>query len=148
MTVLRESVPWIRSGVDGLSRDVLREPEAPGKWSLVEVAQHLADTELIYRYRMRLIVAQPGSDLPAYDQDRWVENLNYHDVSMSDSLGELSMLRRANLRWLQSLTDEELERTGIHDRRGPESVRGIVQLLAGHDLVHRHQIERIKAAVA
>jgi hypothetical protein len=32
---------------------------------------------------------------------------------------------------------------GIHAERGPESVATCIRLLAGHDLAHRRQIERI-----
>ena len=55
--------------------------------------------------------------------------------------------RAANLAWVQSLSDEELDRAGIHEERGEESVRRIVKLLAAHDIVHCRQIERIKAVL-
>jgi hypothetical protein len=36
---------------------------------------------------------------------------------------------------------------GIHSERGEESVDHGLLLLAGHDLVHRRQIERIRRAI-
>jgi hypothetical protein len=60
---------------------------------------------------------------------------------------EIEALRTANLAWLGSLSDEEMDRAGIHEERGAESVGQIVKLLAAHDLVHRNQIQRVKSAL-
>lgn len=147
MSVLAELVPWLRDRLAGVPDAALRRPEAPGKWSLIEVVRHLADSELVYRYRMRMIVAQPEGPIPAYDQDRWAEGLSYRSENLEETLRELSVLRDADLAWLGRLTEEELDRWGVHGERGRESVRGITRLLAGHDLVHRAQVERILEAV-
>jgi uncharacterized damage-inducible protein DinB len=137
----------LRDATEGLSSDELRRPEAPGKWSVMDVVRHLADTELVYRYRMRMTVAQPGSPIPAYDQDKWAEALRYRSDDLDAALGELEALRRANLTWIEGLSEDELARQGLHEERGPESVGRIVEFLAAHDLVHRRQIDRIKGAV-
>jgi hypothetical protein len=73
--------------------------------------------------------------------------LRYHDAPVVDVLEELHVLRRRNLRLLESLTPAELDREGVHADRGAESVRTFVSLVAGHDLLHRRQIERIKGAL-
>ena len=145
--VQKELVHRLRELVEGLDESTLRRPEAPGKWSILEVVRHLADTELVYRYRMRMSVAQPGSPIPDYDQDRWAEALRYNDSSLEDALREIEALRAYNLAWLEGLSDEEMDRAGIHEERGTESVRRIVKLLAAHDLVHRNQIRRIKSVL-
>ncbi len=147
LEVQSQLVGKIEDLLEGLSDSALREREAPGKWSILEVVHHLADTEVVYRYRMRMSVAQPGSRIPDYDQDRWATGLMYNRGSLETALRGLNALRSANLEWLRGLSDEELDRAGIHAERGPESVRQIIELLAAHDLVHRNQIERIKAAV-
>lgn len=147
LVVQAELVPALERLTDGLSDAALREREAPGKWSILEVIRHLADTELVYRYRMRMSVAQPGSPIPAYDQDAWADGLRYNEEGLDGALAELEGLRSLNLAWIRGLSDDELDRAGVHEERGPESVRRIVALLAAHDLVHRRQIERIKAAV-
>jgi uncharacterized damage-inducible protein DinB len=144
--IQRELVQRLRDLVEGLDDSTLRQPEAPGKWSILEVVGHLADTELVYRYRMRMSVAQPGSAIPDYDQDRWATALRYNEAGLEDALREIEALRSANLAWLEGLSDEEMDRAGVHEERGEESVRRIVKLLAAHDLVHGNQIRRIKSA--
>ena len=147
LETMAELVPSLRGDVAGLPQSVLTEPETEGKWSIVDVVQHLLDSEMVYLYRMRLIVAQPGAQLPAYDQDAWAERLRYRDTDLEAALGRLGSLREGTLSWLGTLSAAELALTGIHEERGQESVGHIVRLLAAHDLNHRSQIERIKWAV-
>jgi hypothetical protein len=56
-------------------------------------------------------------------------------------------VRRANLRLLERATPADLKRVGLHAERGEESVGHLRSLYAGHDLLHRRQIERIRAVV-
>lgn len=144
--VQRGLVPALRAATEGLSTEDVRKPEAPGMWSILEVVQHLADSELVYGYRLRAVVAEDSPALAGYDQDAWSERLRYNDEDFGEALDELTVLRRRNLRFLERLRDEEWERTGVHSERGTESVRHIARLLAAHDLVHLRQIERIKRA--
>lgn len=142
--VMRGLLPALRAATDGIGEDDLRRPEAPGKWSVLEVAQHLADSELVYGYRIRAIVAEDDPALAGYDQNAWAERLRYNDEDLAEVLDELAVLRRRNLRFLERLRDDEWERAGLHSERGWESVRQIARLLAAHDLAHLRQIERIK----
>jgi hypothetical protein len=142
--VQEEQLSVLEKEIAGLDDAVLRRPEKPGKWSILQVLQHLADSELVLRYRMRLVLAQPGAEILGYDQDLWANGLHYNEADLADTLGLLRVLRKANLKMLRALSDEQMERYGLHSERGPESVRKMMQMAAGHDLLHRNQIRRIK----
>ena len=144
--VQEEQLAALEKEVAGLDEAILRRPEKPGKWSILQVLQHLADSELVVRYRMRLVLAQPGAEILGYDQDLWADGLRYNEADLADTLKLLRVLREANLKTLRSLNDEQMERYGLHNERGPESVRKMMRMAAGHDLLHRHQIKRIKRA--
>ena len=148
MAVLRESPGAVGALVRGVSDARLRAPEREGKWSVMQVLQHLADTEIVYGYRWRVSVAEPGAPLVGYDQDAWADRLHYREAEVGEVLEEICVMRRRNLRLLEALSDEELDRVGMHSERGPESVRKSRALVAAHDLLHRAQIARILAAVA
>jgi hypothetical protein len=146
--VQEEMVAAVTALTQGLPDAALRRPEAPGKWSIIEVVKHLADTEIVYGFRVRMILAMEEPAIQGYDQDLWARALRYRESDLADTLAQLALLRRINMKLARSLGAAELDRVGLHSERGPESVRRIIQLLAGHDLVHRRQIERIRARVA
>jgi hypothetical protein len=145
LEVLHELVPWLAQRTQGLDDATLRRPEAPGKWSVIQVVQHLADSELVFGFRMRMVLTADRPALQGYDQDLWARELHYDDAQLDIALWQLRGLRIPNLRLCRSLSPAQLERVGLHSERGPESVDHITRLMAGHDLVHRRQIDRILA---
>jgi len=136
----------LQAEIAGIDDATLRRPEQPGKWSILQVIQHLADSEVVSRYRMRMILAQPTPDIQGYDQDLWATHLNYHEMDLREALEIIRVLRAANLKMLRGLNKTQLERSGMHSERGPESVRKILQMVAAHDILHLNQIRRIKKA--
>ena len=147
LEVLNELVPWVAERTHGIDDATLRQPEAPGKWSVTEVVQHLADSELVFGFRLRMILTEDRPPLQGYDQDRWAAELGYKDVPLDLALWQLRGLRTPHVRLSRALTPQQLERAGMHSERGAESVAHLLKLMAAHDLVHRRQIERILATV-
>jgi uncharacterized damage-inducible protein DinB len=133
--------------LERLIRDVpetkLRQRPAPGKWSICEIVAHLADTELVGGYRIRMILGSPGTQIQAFDQDKWAAAMQYQKREVPKSLDQFRALREANLSLLKSLTPEQWRQYGIHSERGEESIEVIVRMFAGHDINHREQIQRI-----
>src|SRR5688572_873228 len=80
LAVLRDTPAEAARAIEGLSPAQLRQPEAPGKWSIAAVLQHLADSDVVWAWRMRLILAQDRPPLTGYDQDLWAERLRYADA--------------------------------------------------------------------
>lgn len=130
----------------GVSPAKARKRPAPEKWSIAEIAAHLADTELVGGYRIRAILGAPGSPIIGFDQDAWVTALHYEKRDLQKSVEQYRSLREANLALLKTLTPEQWKHHGMHNERGAETIETIVRLFAGHDLNHFQQIERILAA--
>ena len=143
LDVMTEQVAWLEARLRGIKDTELRRPEAPGKWSVIEVVQHLADTELVYGFRGRMVLSEDRPVLQGFDQDRWATTGQYRSADWEVAFNQLKSLRTANLRLWRSLSREELERVGMHTERGEESIIHMLRLGGGHDLVHRRQIERI-----
>ncbi len=144
-TVLRDTPSALTRALDALGPTAVRVPEAPGKWSVNEVVQHLADSELVFGWRIRLVLAHDRPTITGYDQDRWAERLRYADEDPRDAIERFTVLRRANLRLVERASEDDLRRVGLHAERGEESLAHIIRLYAGHDLLHLRQIERIRA---
>jgi hypothetical protein len=145
--VLRKTADAIREIADSLSPDQIRQHEAPGKWSANEVLQHLADAELVWGYRVRMILAQDRPPLTGYDQDLWASRLHYRDADPVAAIARFRLVRLSNLALVGGASEADLARVGVHAERGEESVAHVIRLNAGHDLLHIRQLERIRAAV-
>ena len=127
----------------GLPAAKLRKRPAPDKWSIGEIISHLADAEIVVGFRMRLILGAPGTPISAFDQDRWAESGHYAKRDVRKALEQFRVLRGTNLALLKSLTPEQWKNYGLHAERGQETIEHIVKLMAGHDLNHLQQIEKI-----
>ncbi len=147
MDVLAATPTALRRTIDGLSPAALRTPERDGKWSIGQVLRHLADADLVWGWRMRLILSQDRPTITGYDQDAWATRLHYEDADPAESLQAFDVLRRDNLRLVARATPRDLQRVGVHSERGEESLEHLRKLYAGHDLLHLRQIERIRGAI-
>ncbi len=133
--------------IAGLSSDQLRQAEAPGKWSIVDVLQHLADSDLVWAYRLRMVLAHDRPRITGYDQDLWARRLHYDEAIAALALEQFRVLRESTLRILERLSPADRQRVGVHVERGEESIDRMIQLYAGHDILHARQIDRIRKAI-
>jgi hypothetical protein len=129
--------------INGVSTAKLRKRPAPDKWSVAEILAHLADVEIAVGWRMRSILGAPGTPVQAYDQNAWVTTGHYDKRDPRKSIELRRVVREANLALLKSLSHDQWKHYGQHAERGQESIEHIVRMVAGHDVNHIQQIERI-----
>ncbi|MGA2097297.1 MAG: DinB family protein [Candidatus Acidiferrum sp.] len=127
----------------GVPGSRLRKRPAPEKWSVVEILAHLADAEIVVAWRLRAILAAPGTPIQAYDQDALAAARKYAKHDPHKSLEHFRVVREANLAFYKSLSPEQWKRHGVHAERGEESLEHILHMMAGHDINHTKQIEQI-----
>ena len=147
LELLAETPAVLRKAVAGLTREQDGTPERPGKWSVRQVVQHLADSELVGGFRFRMVLAHGAPEIAGYDQDLWAERLGYKDSDLATALDDFEFLRGLNLRLLRRVKPEDMKRVMRHSERGDEPLDHIVNLFAGHDVVHLRQIARIREAI-
>jgi hypothetical protein len=121
----------------------LRKRSAPDKWSVTEILAHLGDAEIVTAWRIRAILGAPGTPIQAYDQNAWVAAGRYSERHPRQCLELFRAVREANLMVLKSLKPEQWTHHGVHAERGEETIERILHMMAGHDLNHLQQIERI-----
>ena len=86
LTVLRDTPAELERFLTGTLDEVLGKPEAPGKWAMRDVFAHLADSDLVWGWRLRLVLAEDRPPLTGYDQDAWASRLGYADSDPHDSV--------------------------------------------------------------
>src|SRR5580704_17094327 len=131
--------------VKGAPAPKLRKRPAPDKWSVSEIIAHMADTEIVIGWRIRSILGAPGTHIQAYDQDAWAAAGLYTKRDARKSLEQFRAVRDANLALYKSLSPEQWKHFGMHAERGEESLQRILHMMAGHDINHISQIEKILA---
>jgi DinB superfamily len=125
-----------RLGDQGLSRSY-----GPGKWTGKQILAHLADAEIGIAFRIRQVLAEDNHRIQPWDEGMWARR--YTNVDVESALASYLASRRWNLSLLRGLGSEDLEREAYHPERGPETLGTIVRVLAGHDLNHLAQLERL-----
>ncbi len=127
-------------------REAVARP-MPGKWLIKEIASHLADTELVYGFRYRRTIAEPGAQLGEFDQEIWAKELLYRKQPLDTIKETFSALRKQNLVLLKLVPKGVWSQHAIHPEYGTISLREMVAHLATHDRNHLSQIERLAAVV-
>jgi len=141
---LLESAPQkLASLLAGKNKEQISRRSAPEKWSAVEIAAHLSDTEIAVAWRIRQILGTNGIAVQAFDQDAWANTFDYAHRDPSVSIELFRVLRAANVALLKSVPKKLWENHGVHQERGNESIAHMARLMAGHDLNHLRQIEAI-----
>lgn len=144
LTVLQATPVKLSNLVAGKTEAQLSRRPAPEKWSVAEIMAHLAETEVVFAFRTRLILGSNGTPILGFDQDEWAKR--YRNFPVSQSLELQRVVRHANMVLYQSLSPDQWQQFGMHSERGKETLRHIVRLHAGHDVNHIRQIENILGA--
>jgi len=121
-------------------------PPAPGKWSPAEIISHLADCELVFAFRLRQTLAEDSHTIQPFDQEKWA--VQYGGISAVQAFEVFKAMRGWNLQLLKNVKPEAAGRTVTHPERGTMTFQTIVETMAGHDLNHIAQLERIAAEKA
>ena len=116
-------------------------PPAPGKWTPAEIICHLADCELVFAFRLRQTLAEDNHTVQPFDQDKWARQ--YGGIPASQALDVFSGMRGWNLELLRTALPQAAQRKVTHPERGAMTFQTIVETMAGHDLNHLGQLQRI-----
>jgi uncharacterized damage-inducible protein DinB len=117
----------------------LTTPHAPGEWTLMDVLQHVIDTERVFAYRALRVARGDPTPLPGFEQDDYAAAANANARDLEDLLAEYRAVRAASVALLHSLDETALQRRGTasgHDL----TVSAAAYVIAGHELYHLRSI--------
>ncbi|MEO8736343.1 MAG: DinB family protein [Edaphobacter sp.] len=114
---------------------------APGKWSIREIIAHLADCELVFSFRFRQTLSRDHALIQPFNQQAWAERYAAYDLDSALSL--FKSARNWNTRLLTTVSEEDRHRPTTHPERGTMTFWTLVETMAGHDIDHLQQIERL-----
>ena len=147
LEVLAQTASRLAATVCAHSVTVLRTRPFEGKWTPTEIIGHLVDSELVYGYRLRLIVSEDNPAILGTNQNLWVARQLHNEREPSELVDMFRAMRQFNLALWKRVPPADMNRTGQHNERGPESLGVMLRMWAGHDLSHLAQITRYIQAV-
>lgn len=110
---------------------------SPDDWSIQELVVHITDSEANSFARCRRFIAEPGSDVIAYDETQWARALHYHSQSAEVALELFKWLRLASYNLIKDLPEGVWANTVYH----PEN--GIMTMDDWLDVYERHIPEHV-----
>jgi hypothetical protein len=144
LTVIRDTADQIRAMTGGWSADRFERSYAPGKWSARQILTHLAQTELALGNRARMALATPGYVAQAFDQDTWIAR--EARISGPEALAAFVALARMNVLFFEGLATDDRATPLSHPEYGRLTVDWIIHQMAGHQVHHLRQLERIDSS--
>ena len=119
--------------------------EGKDTWSVYDVIGHLIHGEKTDWVPRAKIILSPESNKNFEVFDRFAQFEDSKEKSLTELLNEFEKLRKENLDWLRAakITEEDLEKKGIHPAFGEVSLAQLLATWTVHDLNHLAQIARV-----
>jgi hypothetical protein len=121
-------------------------PPSPGKWTPVEILCHLADCDLAFGFRLRQTLAEKNHVVQPFDQEKWAAT--YSGISAEQALAAFSAFRAWNLLLIAAALPAAAARPVLHPERGAMTFLTLVETMAGHDLNHLAQLQKLATPAA
>jgi len=137
-------VGLVEAALAGITDSELDHTPADGGWTARMVVHHLADSETNSYVRLRRLLAEPpGVVLEGYDEAEWARELHY-DRPIAVSLDVFRSVRASSSELLTTITDADLERTGVHTESGAYTLADWLRIYAEHGEDHARQIREAR----
>jgi hypothetical protein len=120
----------------------------PGKWSAIEIVQHLADSEMNSAIRLRKLLVEEKPLLHGYDQDLYAQRLRYNERDVQPALDAFRGARATCLQIIEFMSEENWRREGTHSESGRYTCEDWLRIYAAHARGHAEQIQRLREALA
>lgn len=140
LAVLRSTPAALATLCRRKPQNMARRP-ALNEWSPGEVLCHLRDVDAeVNLWRLPKVIDENNPFIPGQDTDPWAKARRYDLQDGWQALSEFTKARLEVLRLLESLSKEDWDRPARHAIFGPTSLRELVNIIAGHDILHVQQV--------
>ena len=147
LQVLRRTPKTLKALLSGLSSDWTSANEGPETWSPFDVMGHLIHGEKTDWIPRARIILSKKQDRRFEEFDRTAQFEDSLGRTMKELLDEFEKLRHKNLETIKgfNLSEEDLNKTGIHPEFGEVTLQQLLATWTAHDLAHIYQISRVMA---
>jgi hypothetical protein len=126
--------------LNGVAIETLSAPVIPGKWSAHEQLAHLARYHQIFLQRIDRILTEQAPEFPRYRAEDDPEWPAWVSLPTPQLLVRLSSMRATVMARLQSLSEEDFKRTGVHSKFGAMSLSLWLEFFLVHEAHHLYVV--------
>src|SRR5262245_9342362 len=130
----------LRAAVRGLDESQLDTPYRPDGWTVRQVVHHVPESHLNAYTRFKLALTEEHPTIKPYDEDAWTKTRDVRSTPIEASLVLLESLHDRWVRLLETINDEEFDRTLKHPESG---VMSLHQMLAMYQWHGKHHVAHI-----
>ena len=141
--ILRATPDRLHAIVQNLGPEAVAHKPAPHKWSVREILCHIADCEVAWAWRLRLVYGAENQVVQAFDQDPWARAYDSAAYTAEMALARFTALRMWNLMLIETFSDADKQRSAHHPEIGDMTLWTVVEIAAGHDLHHLKTLEKL-----
>lgn len=141
--ILRATPARLNKALGAMTPEQIEYKPAPNKWSVREIMCHLADCEIVWAWRLRLIYGADNTAMQPFEQDPWAAAYNGNGYTLDAARATWNAVRQWNLALIDGLTDDQKQRPAHHPELGDITLWTVVEIAAGHDLHHLKTLERL-----
>jgi FMN phosphatase YigB (HAD superfamily) len=139
LAVLRATPAALATLIHQKPQNLAKRP-APNEWSPAEVLCHLRDVDTeVNLWRLHKVLNESNPFIPGQDTDRWAEIRRYQLQDGEQALADFTKARKEVLKLLENLNQDGWDRSARHAIFGPTTIRELVNIIAGHDILHVQQ---------
>jgi hypothetical protein len=113
---------------------------ADGKWTIIELLQHIIDAERVFTYRATRIARKDTTPLPGFDENAFTDNSLAYKRDFNLLKEEFIALRKSTDIFISSLDEEQLQQSGTASGKYI-TANAIAFIIYGH-LLHHINITR------
>lgn len=130
----------LRNVIDGLSDEELEKTYREGAWNVRQLVHHIADSQLNMYQRLKLALTDDCPTVPAFLEEEWAITPDT-EVPVEYSIRMLEGINGRIIALGQTLTEDQLNRSFIHEQNGEILVSTKMAKLAWHEEHHLAHIQ-------
>lgn len=108
---------------------------ATDKWSIKQIVGHITDHERIMTYRALRFSRKDTTQLPGYDQNLFVDNSRFDELSFRQIITDFKNVRSATNSFIDSLSELQLNLKGFAWKY-ELTVEEFLKATIGHEIHH------------
>ncbi|MGE7664466.1 YfiT family bacillithiol transferase [Ureibacillus composti] len=133
----------LRETVDALSDEELSKTYRDGSWTVRQLVHHIADSQLNMYQRLKLALTDDNPTVAVFDEEKWAIQPDTK-LPVEPSIKMLEGINERIVSLGQTVTEDQLERTFIHQVNGQITVASKLAKLRWHE---EHHLAHIKIAL-